>query len=167
MVTRLRRWGFDPWVRKNRKWQPTPVFLPGKSHGRRSLVGYSPWGHKESGMTEHRTMEAVSQGAESKVISPSNPVTGLIFNPHSDHWNSLRGTPSREGREYTSRHEYFPRLLLSLPDGDTPSRLSPSCFSPLICIGDYAISICANLSHNSKQLWITTIYLMSPLLKGL
>ena len=29
------------------KWQPTPVFLPGKSHGQRSLVGYSPWGHKE------------------------------------------------------------------------------------------------------------------------
>ena len=31
---------------------PTPVFLPGKSHGQRSLAGYSPWGHKESGMTE-------------------------------------------------------------------------------------------------------------------
>ena len=35
-----------------RKWQPTPVFLPGESHGWRSLVGYSPWGHKESDMTE-------------------------------------------------------------------------------------------------------------------
>ena len=35
-----------------RKWQPTPVFLPGKSHGRRSLVGYSPWGHKESDTTQ-------------------------------------------------------------------------------------------------------------------
>ena len=35
-----------------RKWQPTPVFLPGKSHGRKSLVGYSPWGHKESDTTE-------------------------------------------------------------------------------------------------------------------
>ena len=34
------------------KWQPTPVFLPGKSHGRRSLVGYSPWGRKESDRTE-------------------------------------------------------------------------------------------------------------------
>ena len=34
------------------KWQPTPVFLPGKSHGWRILVGYSPWGHKESNMTE-------------------------------------------------------------------------------------------------------------------
>ena len=35
-----------------RKWQPTPVFSPGKSHGQRSLVGYSLWGHKESDMTE-------------------------------------------------------------------------------------------------------------------
>ena len=35
-----------------RKWHPTPVFLPGKPHGQRSLVGYSPWGHKESDTTE-------------------------------------------------------------------------------------------------------------------
>ena len=35
-----------------RQWQPTPVLLPGKSHGRRSLVGCSPWGRKESDMTE-------------------------------------------------------------------------------------------------------------------
>ena len=41
--------GFDPWVGKiswRIKWQPTPVFLPGKSHGQRSLAGDSPWGHK-------------------------------------------------------------------------------------------------------------------------
>ena len=36
-----------------RRWQPTPVFLPGKSHGQRSLMGYSPWGHKELDMTRH------------------------------------------------------------------------------------------------------------------
>ena len=38
--------GFNPWVGKilwRRKWQPTPVFLPGESHGQRSLEGYSPW----------------------------------------------------------------------------------------------------------------------------
>ena len=38
------------WIR--RKWQPTPIPLPGKFHGWRSLVGYSPWGHKESDTTE-------------------------------------------------------------------------------------------------------------------
>jgi len=40
----LRHW-FDPWVRKipwRRKWQPTPVLLPGESHGQRNLAGYSP-----------------------------------------------------------------------------------------------------------------------------
>jgi len=47
-----RRPGFDPWVGKiplRRQWQPTPVFLPGESHGRRSLVGYSPQGLKRVG----------------------------------------------------------------------------------------------------------------------
>ena len=37
---------------QRREWQPTPVFLPGESHGQRSLVGYSPWGLKESDTTE-------------------------------------------------------------------------------------------------------------------
>ena len=47
--------GFNSWVGKipwRRKWQPTPVLLPGESHGGRSLVGYSPWGRKESDTTE-------------------------------------------------------------------------------------------------------------------
>ena len=38
------------------KWQPTPVFLPGKSDGWRSLAGYSPWGYKESDTTEQLTL---------------------------------------------------------------------------------------------------------------
>ena len=44
--------GFDPWVLKvpwRREWQLTPVFLPGKSHGQRSLLVYSPWGRKRAG----------------------------------------------------------------------------------------------------------------------
>ena len=50
-----KRCGFDPWVKKNpwrRKRQPSLVFLPGESHGQRSLAYYSPWGHKESDTTE-------------------------------------------------------------------------------------------------------------------
>ena len=49
---------FDPWIGKilwRRKWQPTPVFLLGEFHEQRSLAGYSPWGHKESDMTEQLT----------------------------------------------------------------------------------------------------------------
>ena len=52
---RCKRCWYDLWVRKipwRRAWQPTPVFLPGESHGQGSLEGYSPWGRKESDMTE-------------------------------------------------------------------------------------------------------------------
>ena len=44
-VTSISLFTFMHW---RRKWQPTPVLLPGKSHGQMSVVGYSPWGHKES-----------------------------------------------------------------------------------------------------------------------
>ena len=49
-------------MRWRRKWQPTPLLLPGKSYGQRSLVGYHPWGHKESDTIEwlhfHFTVQA-------------------------------------------------------------------------------------------------------------
>ena len=54
---RHKRCGFDPWVGKipgSRKWQPTPVFLPGQ----RDLAGYSLWDCEESGMTEHACTRA-------------------------------------------------------------------------------------------------------------
>ena len=47
-----------PW---RRKWQPTPIFLPGESHGQRSLMGYSPRGPKESDTTERLSMHAFIQ----------------------------------------------------------------------------------------------------------
>ena len=51
---------------RRRQWHPTPVLLPGKSHGRRSLVGYSPWGHQESDMTErlpfHFLLSCIGEG---------------------------------------------------------------------------------------------------------
>ena len=53
--TRDMRFRFHPWVGKipwRRTWQPTAVFLPGESHGLRSLVGYSPRGHKELDTTD-------------------------------------------------------------------------------------------------------------------
>ena len=51
-----KRRGFSPWVSKvpwRKKRQPTPIFLPGKSHGQRSLAGYSLWGCRDSDTTEH------------------------------------------------------------------------------------------------------------------
>ena len=52
LACQCRRHGFSLWIGKipwRMKWQPTLVFLPGKSHGQRSLVSYSPWGHKRVG----------------------------------------------------------------------------------------------------------------------
>ena len=56
---RCKRCGFDPWVKKipwSKKWHPTPVFLPGKFHGQRSVAGYSPmglWRVRHDWATEH------------------------------------------------------------------------------------------------------------------
>ena len=53
-------------VSRRRQWHPTPVLLPGKSHGRRSLVGCSPWGREESDMTErlhfHFSLSCIGEG---------------------------------------------------------------------------------------------------------
>ena len=57
--------GFDPWVKKipwRRAWQPTAVFLPGESHGQRSLVGYSPWDCIELDTTERLTLSLYLRG---------------------------------------------------------------------------------------------------------
>ena len=60
---------FNPWVGKipwRRQWHPTPVLLPGNSHGRRSLVGCSPWGREESDTTEllhfHFSLSCIGEG---------------------------------------------------------------------------------------------------------
>ena len=54
------------WCHRRRQWHPTPVLLPGKSHGRRSLVGCSPWGRYESDMTErlhfHFSLSCIGEG---------------------------------------------------------------------------------------------------------
>ena len=59
----VKNWVLPLW---RRKWQPTPVFLPGKSHGWKSLVGYSLWGREESDMTEqlhfHFSLSHIGEG---------------------------------------------------------------------------------------------------------
>ena len=68
---RCRRRGFNPWVGKSpsrRKWQLSPIFLPGKSHGQRSRVGYSPGGHKESDTTEQLSSSNLLTAARGTVV---------------------------------------------------------------------------------------------------
>ena len=66
---RFKRRRSHPWVGKIpwcRKWQPTPVFLPGKFHGQTSLVGYSPWSHKES--DTHISTEWINRPRQSSSV---------------------------------------------------------------------------------------------------
>ena len=61
--------GRSPW---RRKWQPTPVFLPGEPQGQRSLMGYSPWGCKESDMTEQLSTVDTSVLLSDQIFSIPN-----------------------------------------------------------------------------------------------
>ena len=85
---------FNPWVRKilwRRNWQPTPVFLPGKSRGQRSLKGYSPWGLNESDTTKwlHFPIQGTHMCSEARAVflSSVSHLTKLL-NPRRRSWDS-------------------------------------------------------------------------------
>ena len=65
-----------------RKWQPTPVFLPGESHGQRSLVGCSPWGHRESDTTERLTHTYTITGGPERQVCTS---MSCLHSSHTSH----------------------------------------------------------------------------------
>ena len=65
------RSGRSPW---RRAWQPTPAFLPEESHGQRSLMGYSPWGCKESDSTEQPRHKTDTKPVLKSVTRPSQGV---------------------------------------------------------------------------------------------
>ena len=81
--------GSDPWVRKiplRRKWQPIPVFLPGESHGRRSLVGYSPRSRKQSETTELTfTFTLVNDNNKERTYQLRIPNSQIIANCNTIH----------------------------------------------------------------------------------
>ena len=132
-----RRHGFDPWVRKipwRRKWQPTSVFLPGKSHGQRSLEGYSLWCRKRVGhdlgtkqQPQQMNGEFVNEQSPQR-SSDSQPVFCArwanegacmcvcalgrddLSNPHSRSLPLLGGGPQLTTRQWPSRP------LLSSPE---------------------------------------------------
>ena len=97
---RCKRRGFNPWVGKiywKRKWQPSPVFLPGESLGQRSLVGYSPRGCKESDTTERLSMYAHhgrwdvrGRGSQAPILAgeqvPFHPKLGIDASPSIPEW---------------------------------------------------------------------------------
>ena len=94
---------------RRRQWQPTPVFLPGKSHGRRSLVGCSPWGRKESDATErlqfHFSLSCIGEGND-------NPLQcSCLENPRDGgaQWATVCGVTQSQTR--LKRHSSSSRII--------------------------------------------------------
>ena len=150
--------GFS-WVGKiswRRKWQPTPVFLPGKVHGQRSLGGYSPWGHKESDTTEqlstahntHTKKKTLKAGGESMkmqcISSLRNKVQGqvLIFSG----WNPYRASNCRQSRSQRGNRyfttEYFQSLKLQDTEGSDREQVNGA---QCVCLK------CLKMLHLTKQ----------------
>ena len=83
-----KRQGFDAWVGKipwRRKWQRASIFLPGRFHGQESLVGYSPWGRKETGLKRFSTAAAAKSLQSCLTLCdpidrspPGSPVPGIL-----------------------------------------------------------------------------------------
>ena len=84
-----------------RKWQPTPVFLLGESHGQRSLMGYRSWGCKESDMTERETHTCVKQILCGKVLcNTGSPALASVRT--LGEWDRRReGRPQGRGSMYS------------------------------------------------------------------
>ena len=91
----------------SRKWQPTPIFLPRKFHGQRSLTGFSPWGHKEIGLSApiHTERNSDLENCVLKKLVPLfflkafnifNHIKKRAYNLHSVsgvHWGTVRMPP--------------------------------------------------------------------------
>ena len=111
MCLQCRRPGFNPWVGKipwRRKWQPTPVLLPGKFHGWRSLVGYSLWGRKESNTTEQLHFLSFSRDLPEPEIKPVSPAMAGRFFYHWATWEALDNSISRRFPELFCRCDPHP-----------------------------------------------------------
>ena len=90
------------------QWHPTPVLLPGKSHGRRSLVGCSPWGREESDMTErlhfHFSLSCIGEGN-------GNPLQcSCLENPMDSGawWAAVYGVSQSRTRLKRQQQQYLP-----------------------------------------------------------
>ena len=122
----------DPW---RRAWQPTPVFLPGESHGQRSLVSYSMWGCKESDMTEASIQGSVGLPG-TKVCDPHffDYRESSSFSLHDLSWvpmGILKQLLIREGRGKETREKPTVKSSLgarsSSPSMDTHSNFELFC----------------------------------------
>ena len=118
-----RRWVWSLGLKdpKRRKWQPTPVFLPGESHGQGSLAGYSPWGPKELDTAEWRAQSTLYRP---DTCLPSSFIVPLQSGCHQP--PETKKTPRLEAtRQWHSgtQTRFFPLRALSAHCGQGPSSL--------------------------------------------
>ena len=134
--------------KRRRQWHPTPVLLPGKSHGRRSLVGCSPWGHWESDMTEwvhfHFSLSCIGEGN-------GNPLQcSCLENPRDGGawWAAIYGVAQSQ---------------------TWLKRLSSSSSSSMLCKPESVVTNHCDLSHSQncsadEQIMLSVHFLVSGLM---
>ena len=118
------------------KCQSTPVLLPGKSHGQRSLAGSSPWGHKESDMTEHIHMSSLPWIITNLLAEPSVS-TPPVHSQHSS-WN----TPIKcQSGQHTSSSKCLQSLSTSLTGKSQRPISSPPHSQHLLCLSGFSVLV--------------------------
>ena len=131
------------YIYQRRQWHPTPVLLPGKSHGRRSLVGCSPWGRKESDMTErlhfHFSLSCIGEGN-------GNPLQcSCLENPKDDGawWAAIYGvTQSQTLKRLSSSSSSRSSVYMSVPTSQSiPPLLFPHQY-PYVCFPHLWLYFC-------------------------
>ena len=92
-----------------RKWQPTPVFLPGESYGQRSLVGYSPWGPKESSMTERTHTHSTETPSKCQTKGPRicRDKPGVTSVPVGIIWESWHSRSDGQNQDSSRNHSIW------------------------------------------------------------
>ena len=121
-ASQCRRQKFDPWIRKipwRRNRQPTPVFLPGKSHGQSGLVGHSPWDYKSQSWFSNQPTTSTGWTVPTLWLTTSKPrfvwQKALILQVNQEEWSQVETLllPSL-GRGFSMDTQYFENFLLSV-----------------------------------------------------
>ena len=125
--------GYNNSNSQRRQWHPTPVLFPGKSHGRRSLVGCSPWGHKKSNTTEwlhfHSSLSCIGEGNGNPLLCSclENPRDGeawwaAIYGV-AQSWTWLKQLSSSSSSKEKATATHSSTLAWKIPWTEEPGRL--------------------------------------------
>ena len=160
--------GFDPWagiVPWSRTWQPTPVSLPGESHGHSSLVGYSPRDHKESDTTEHSQSRIwYTAYAQYMLSEETNKPDGV--SKYRGHSNSSRPECPVGAASHGGSEQGWTRLTVNLGKISLGRRIRGACWR----LGDPGVEmLCARQHHRGPELcpdqqsdYLTTSHVPAP-----